>query len=331
MLGALLGYARIGVHQKEALHMRIAIIGQKDFGKAVLEAFLARGTEVVAVFCQPEKEGTRPDPIRVCAEEKSVSVYQFSSLKSPESVAALKGLNVDLGVMAYVTQFVSQDFVKTPRLGTIQYHPSLLPKYRGPSAINWAMARGETKTGLTIFRPSDGLDEGQVILQKEVPIAPDDTLGSLYFNQLFPVGVKAMLEAADLVFAGKHTETVQDESQASYEGWFKEAESRINFANHVDVVYDLIRACNPAPGAWVSHGNKTLQFFDCVKHSARRYGQFAGKTGTIAKIAETAVWINVQGGQLEVLKMKHQDGKKDHAAAVASVLGLKEGESLGAH
>jgi methionyl-tRNA formyltransferase len=309
--------------------MRIAIIGQKDFGKAVLEAFLARGTEVVAVFCQPEKPGTRPDPIRVTAEEKGVPVHQFASLKSPESVAAIKAMNVDLGVMAYVTQFVSQDFVKTPRLGTIQYHPSLLPKYRGPSAINWAMARGETQTGLTIFRPSDGLDEGEVILQKTVPIAPDDTLGSLYFNQLFPVGVKAMLEAADLVYAGKHTETVQDESQASYEGWFKEAESRINFANHIDEVFNLIRACNPAPGAWVSHAGKTLQYFDCIKHTARRYGQFTGKIGSIAQITETAVWVNVQGGQIEMLKMKHQDGKKDHAAAVATTLGLKVGDILG--
>lgn len=310
--------------------MRIAIVGQKDFGKAVLEAFLDRGTEVVAVFCQPEKVGTRPDSIRVSAEEKGLPVHQFASLKSPESVAALKAMNVDLGVMAYVTQFVSQDFVKTPRLGTIQYHPSLLPKYRGPSAINWAMARGESKTGLTIFRPSDGLDEGEVILQKEVPIAPNDTLGSLYFNQLFPVGVKAMLEAADLVYAGKHTETVQDESQAGYEGWFREAESRINFANHIDLVYDLIRASNPAPGAWVSHAGKTLQVFDCVKHTARRFGQFAGKTGAIAQITETAVWINVQGGQIEVLKMKHQDGKKDAAATVAATLGLKVGDIVGA-
>ena len=310
--------------------MRIAIIGQKDFGKAVLEAFLARGTDVVAVFCQPEKVGTRPDLIRATAQEKGIPVHQFASLKSPESVAALKAMNVDLGVMAYVTQFVSQDFVKTPRLGTIQYHPSLLPKYRGPSAINWAMASGETKTGLTIFRPSDGLDEGEVILQKEVPIAPDDTLGSLYFNQLFPVGVKAMLEAADLVYAGKHTETVQDERQASYEGWFREAESRINFANHIDVVYDLIRASNPAPGAWVSHAGKTLQIFDCVKHTARRFGQFSGKTGAIAQITDTAVWINVQGGQIEVLKLKHQDGKKDAAATVAATLALKVGDILGA-
>ena len=124
--------------------------------------------------------------------------------------------------MAFVLQFAPQEFVNIPKHGTIQYHPSLLPKYRGPSSINWPIIRGETKTGLTIFRPTDGLDEGPVILQKETPIGPDDTLGTVYFDRLFPMGVQAMLEAADLVVAGKHTEVVQDESQATYEGWCRD-------------------------------------------------------------------------------------------------------------
>jgi methionyl-tRNA formyltransferase len=310
--------------------MRIAIIGQKDFGKAVLEAFLARKTTVAAVFCQPDKAGAKPDLIRLAAEEKGVPVMQLASLKNADAVTALQALNVDLAVMAYVTQFVSQDFVNTPRLGTIQYHPSLLPKYRGPSAINWAIARGETTTGLTIFRPTDGLDEGAVILQKSVPIGPDDTLGSLYFDQLFPVGVAAMLEAADLVFAGQHSESIQDEHLATYEGWFLAAESRINLSNHVDVVYNLIRACNPAPGAWLLHEGKTLHLYDARKHAAQRYGQYPGKVGSVAQITDTAVWLNAQGGQIEVLKMKHQEGKKDTAPAVAAMMGLKIGDILGA-
>ena len=105
--------------------------------------------------------------------------------------------------MAFVLQFAPQDFVNIPKHGTIQYHPSLLPKYRGPSSINWPIIRGDTKTGLTIFRPTDGLDEGPVVLQKETPIGPDDTLGTVYFDRLFPMGVQAMLEAADLVVAGQ--------------------------------------------------------------------------------------------------------------------------------
>src|SRR5438552_13381209 len=116
--------------------------------------------------------------------------------------------------MAYVTLIVPEALLNQPARGTIQYHPSLLPKHRGPSSINWPIIRGDAKTGLSIFRPTDGLDEGPVILQKETPIGADDTLGTVYFERLFPMGVKAMLEAADLVISNKHREVVQDESQA---------------------------------------------------------------------------------------------------------------------
>ena len=139
--------------------MKIAIIGQQDFGKAVLEAFLNRGDEVAAVFCAPEKEGARPDALRVAAQEKGLRVYQFKSLRDPEATQAMKDAGADIGIMAYVLQFAPQEFVNIPKHGTIQYHPSLLPKFRGPSSINWPIIKGETETGLTIFRPSDGLDE----------------------------------------------------------------------------------------------------------------------------------------------------------------------------
>jgi methionyl-tRNA formyltransferase len=173
--------------------MRIVLIGQQDFGKAVLEAFLGRGDQVAGVFCAPEKPGARPDALKVAAQEKGVQLFQFQSLKSPEAREAMKKLGVDIGVMAFVLQFAPQDFVSIPKHGTIQYHPSLLPKYRGPSSINWPIIRGDRKTGLTIFRPTDGLDEGPVVLQKETDIGPDDTLGTVYFERLFPMGVKAML------------------------------------------------------------------------------------------------------------------------------------------
>src|SRR6202790_2454178 len=199
--------------------MRIAIVGQRDFGKAVLEAFLARRDTVAGVFCAPERPGASPDPLRLAAEQQHIPVYQFGSLKAQEGHQALRALDADLGVMAYVLQFAPQDFATIPRHGMIQYHPSLLPRYRGPSAINWPIIRGDTRTGLTIFRPTDGLDEGPIILQKDTPIGPDDTVGSVYFERLFPMGVGALLEAADLVAGGRGAATPQDESEASYEGW----------------------------------------------------------------------------------------------------------------
>ena len=181
--------------------MKVAIVGQQDFGKAVLEACLARGDQVAAVFCAPEKEGARPDALRAAAQDKGLKLHQFKSLKAPEAAQAMQAAGADIGIMAFVLQFAPQAFVSIPQHGTIQYHPSLLPKYRGPSSINWPIVRGEKETGLSIFRPTDGLDEGAVLLQKKTPIGDNDTLGSVYFDRLFPMGVQAMLEAADRVLA----------------------------------------------------------------------------------------------------------------------------------
>ena len=309
--------------------MRIAIIGQQDFGKSVLEAFLARGDDVAGVFCAPEKEGAKPDPLKTAALEHGLKVFQFKSLRDAEAMQTLQGLAVDIGIMAFVLQFAPQEFVNIPKHGTIQYHPSLLPKYRGPSSINWPISLGETQTGLTIFRPTDGLDEGPVILQKTTPIGPDDTLGTVYFDRLFPLGVQAMIEAADLVVAGKHKEVVQDESQASYEGWFRAAESKINWNNHVDVIYNLIRACNPAPGAWTTLNGKKVQIFDSRKHLVRTFGAVQGKIGEISEVTDSSFFVTAQGGRIEVLRAKHEDGKKISAAEFLVSLSLEKGAIFG--
>ena len=309
--------------------MKIAIVGQQDFGKAVLEAFLARGDEVVGVFCAPEKEGAKADPLKAAAQEKGLKIFQFPSLRNKEALDAMRALNADLGIMAFVLQFAPQEFVKIPKRGTIQYHPSLLPKYRGPSSINWPIIRGDTRTGLSIFRPTDGLDEGPVILQKETPIGPDDTLASVYFDRLFPMGVAAMLEAADLVIAGKHRETVQDEALASYEGWCRAAEAKINWATHVDFIYNLLRGCNPAPGAWTTLNGKKLQIFDARKHAFRTFGAVKGKVGEVSEIGPESFFVTAQGGRIEVLKAKHEDGKKLSAAEFVSQNHFAPGTVIG--
>ena len=309
--------------------MKIAIIGQQDFGKAVLEALLARGDTVAAVFCAPEKEGARPDALRAAAQERGIKVHQFKSLRAPEAAQAMKEAAAEIGIMAFVLQFAPQEFVNIPRHGTIQYHPSLLPKFRGPSSINWPIIKGETETGLTIFRPSDGLDEGAVILQKKTPISPDDTLGTVYFDRLFPLGVSAMVEAADLVVAGKHKEVVQDESQASYEGWCRGAEAKIDWAKPVDHVYNLIRGCNPAPAAWTTYAGKKLLIFDARKVLFRRFADVTGKIGEITAVTPLSFKVTAQGGMIEVLKARFEDGKKLTGGEVAQSGGLQAGSMLG--
>jgi methionyl-tRNA formyltransferase len=310
--------------------MRIAIIGQQKFGKAVLEAFIDRGDTVAGVFCTPEKPGSAPDPLRLAAAERNLRLFQLSSLKGPEALDALRGLDVDLGIMAYVLQFAPEEFTAVPRHGTIQFHPSLLPRYRGPSSINWPIIRGDTRTGLTIFRPSDGLDEGPIVLQKETPIGPDDTLGTVYFERLFPLGIAALLEAADLAVSGRATATVQDEAEASYEGWCRDAEAQINWHNHVDLVYNLIRGCNPAPAAWTLFNGKKLQLFDSRKHGARTFSEVKGRVGAVTAISDKSLFVSAQGGQIEVFALRLEDGKKSKAAEFCAETGLAVGTILGA-
>jgi len=308
--------------------MRVAIVGQQAFGKSVLEAFLSRGTTVAGVFCAPEKPGDKPDPLRLAAEERGVQVFQLRSLKDEQASRTLEALNVDLGVMAYVLQFAPQTFVNIPRHGTIQYHPSLLPRYRGPSSVNWPIIKGDTRTGLTIFRPTDGLDEGPIILQKEVPIGPHDTLGSVYFDRLFPLGVDALLEAADLVIAGQSQEIPQLEELASYEGWCRDPESRINWHAHVDQIYNLIRGCNPAPGAWTMVRGKKVRIYDVVCHRTRTFGAVPGKPGQVCAIRDESIEVAAQGGRLELRTVRLEAGAKMAAGALAAALPIAVGAAL---
>jgi len=310
--------------------MRIAIVGQKDFGKAALEAFVQRGDSVAGVFLAPEKPGEPADPLRLAAEGLRIPVYALPSLRVEEARQALTALQVDLAVLAYVLQFVPQDFATIPRHGTIQFHPSLLPRYRGPSSINWPIILGDTRTGLSIFRPTDGLDEGPVILQKETSIGPDETVGKVYFGRLFPMGVAALLEAADLVVSGRAQPVTQDESGASYEGWCREAEARIQWHTHVDQIYNLIRGCDPAPGAWTHFNQKRLQLYDARKHSARTFSQIKGTIGAITAIGEQSLMIAAQGGQIEVSKLRFDGGKKLPAPQLCVEAGLRLGTILGA-
>jgi methionyl-tRNA formyltransferase len=310
--------------------MRIAIVGQRDFGIAVLEAFAKRGDTVAGVFCSPDKPGEAADPLRAAAQRLAISVYSLPSLRVEEARQALRALDVDLAILAYVLQFVPQDFATIPRHGTIQFHPSLLPRYRGPSSINWPIILGDTRTGLSIFRPVDGLDEGPVILQKETPIGPEDTVGKVYFGRLFPMGVAAMLEAADLVVNGRAREIAQEESCASYEGWCRDGEALINWHAHVDQIHNLIRGCDPAPGAWTWFNQQKLRLFDARKHPARNFAQVKGTIGAVTAIGDHSLTIAAQGGQIEVFKLRIDGGKKLPAPQFCAEAGICLGATLGA-
>ena len=300
--------------------MRIVVHGQEAFGKAVLEKLLERGENVVAVFCAPDKEGRPKDPCAVYAAEKGLPVHQPKSWKTPEALALMQSFKPDLCVMAYVTLFVPQPIIDAPTHGTIQYHPSLLPLHRGPSSINWPIAWGSKQTGLTIFWPDEGLDEGPVLLQKTVDIGPDETLGDVYFKKLFPNGVDAMIESLELVRAGKAPRIAQDHSKKTYESWFKRDNAQLDFSKPAAEVYNVIRAANPAPGAWAVVNGLEMQFFDSAKVAGH------GKPGEILAITAEGMTVAAKDGAILVKRVKAADTKKIPAAEYAAFAELKVGD-----
>ncbi len=301
--------------------MRIVVHGQEAFGKAVLEKLLERGENVVAVFCAPDKEGKARDPLAQLASEKGLPVHQPKSWKTPEALELMRSCKPDVCMMAYVTLFVPQPVLDAPTYGTFQYHPSLLPLHRGPSAISWPIAMGKTHTGLSIFWPDEGLDEGPILLQKECGIGPDETLGDVYFKKLFPMGVDAMIESLDLVKAGTAPKVPQDHSQATYEYRFKKELAEIDWSKPAAEVYNLIRAVNPAPAAWTTLGETKIDIFD----SASVVG--SGKPGEILSVGPEGITVAAGGGAILVKRLR-AGGQKTTASEFAASSGLKPGDNF---
>ena len=301
--------------------MRIIVHGQQAFGKSVLEALLDRGEDVVGVYCEPDREGRPPDPIKQCAAERGLPVFQPRSYRKPEAAGQMASLRPDLCVMAYVTAFVPEAVLNVPTHGSIQYHPSLLPRHRGGSSINWPVIWGETRTGLSVFWPDDGLDEGPILMQKEVEIADDDTLGSLYFDKLFPLGVEAMLESVDLVREGRAPKIPQDHSRATYEGWCRGDLVRINWHLPTRTTWNLIRGCNPAPGAWTTWEGARVAVFDSARVPEARSVQ----PGQVTRVRDEGVQVATADGQILVERVRPAGGGKTPATDWAREVGLTTG------
>ena len=303
--------------------MRLIVHGQQAFGKSVLEAILDKGVdEVVAVYCAPDKEGRPLDPLKELALEKGLPVFQPDSYRKPEVWEQMASHEADLCVMAYVLLFVPEEALNVPKYGSIQYHPSLLPWHKGPSSINWPIIMGKKKTGLSIFWPDNGLDTGPILLQKEVEIGPDDTLGSIYFDSLFPMGVEAMLESIELVRDGQAPREVQDPDDGSYEGWCRKEDVQIDWSKPTDEVYNLIRGANPQPGAWTTFNGAELKIFDSRK------AEGSGEPGSVLSLDDDGALVATGDGAIRVIKVRADAGKVT-AGEYAAAAGLEAGSKLG--
>ena len=304
--------------------MRIVLIGQAAFGEKVLQTLADRGEEVVEVYTSPDIPG-KTNPLKQLAFQLGIPTFQPESMRAPEVYNDYVKLKPELNVMAFVTDIIPESILNYPRLGTIQYHPSLLPRHRGGSAINWAIINGEAKTGVTIFWPDKGIDTGPILLQKETEISPDDTVGSLYFDKLFPLGIEAIAEGIELIKKGIAPRIPQDESQATYEGLCTEKEAVINWLQPVNKIYNLIRGTNPQPGAITYFQGKQFKVFD----SELLAGVGGGLPGGITDITGQGFAVAAADGAILIKRVQAKGFPKIGAVEFAGQLGLKAGDKLG--
>jgi methionyl-tRNA formyltransferase len=304
--------------------MRIAIMGQAAFGAKVLETLSDRGVEIIGAWLPQGKPGGKPDPLKVAAENRGIPAHQPETYKATETLEAFRGTNPDLLIMAFVTDIIPLPFVKVPTQGAICYHPSILPRHRGGSAINWALIMGDRETGLSIFWTDAGIDTGPVLLQKRIPIGPEDTTGSLYFNRLFPLGVEAIVESVDLIKMGRAPRMVQDESLATYEPLCNDKVAGIDWSKPAAELHNLIRGCDPQPGAYAFYREKKIRLFAAriadIHHPEARPGE-------VLAVDEGGFTVAAGSGAIRIGKVRTDSGKQD-ATAFSAEAGLKPGESF---
>ena len=305
--------------------MRILLIGQAAFGAKVLERLSERSENVVAVYAPPDGPGGRADPLKEAAIAAGIDVYQPQTLKDDQVFAEYQELKPDLMVMAFATDIIPARFLDAPTHGSICYHPSILPRHRGASAINWAVIMGDTRTGLSIFWADGGIDTGPILLQKTIDIGPEDTTGSLYFNQLFPMGVDAVVESIDLIKSGEAPRLIQDEAGVTYEQPCDEKVAEIDWQKPAQDIYNLIRGCDPQPGAFALLQGEKVCFY-----GAKLIGTAADQaSGTAVSIDDQGLCVAVAGGQILVGKVRTAKHGKIAAAEFAAEVGLRAGDRFG--
>ena len=305
--------------------MKIAFFGQAAFGKEVLERLLEEGHQIVGVYAPPE--GGRPDPLAEEAESRGLPLFRYKRMRRkgqaiPELVDEHAALEAELNVLAYVTMILPPEVIDAPRHGSLCFHPSLLPRFRGGAAIPWQIILGERESGVTVFRPDEGVDTGPIVVQKGgVEIGPTATAATLYFQELYPLGVEALCEAVALVDRGEARPRPQDESRATFQGLVDDAVARIDWSRPCQEIDRLIRGCDPQPGAFAQRGDERIRLFG----AAMLDGQAEAPAGTIVAIEERGVEIAAGGGRISVGRVRIGDGKKIPAAEA----GLSVGERLG--
>lgn len=289
--------------------MKIIYMGTPDFAVAPLEAIIKAGHEVTAVVTQPDKQKGRGKevqmtPVKMCALSHGIPVFQPEKIKAAEAVSELSRYSADIFVVAAFGQFLSEEILTMPRFGCVNIHASLLPAYRGAAPIQWAVINGEERTGVTVQQMAKGMDTGDMLLKKEVVIAPDETGESLH-DKLMKAGAELIVEALPLIERGELTPVKQDEDLASYAPKLTKDMGLLNFDRDAVTLERLIRGLNSWPSAYTMYKGKTLKIWE-----ARVLEDNRGKMpGEIMEVGRDYFDVAVKEGGLRVRSVQ-LEGKK---------------------
>lgn len=311
--------------------MKIVFMGTPDFAAAALEALIEAGYEIIAVVTQPDKPRGRsknliPSPVKVCAIEHGIPVMQPKRIKTPEAIAQLKQYDADVYIVAAFGQILSQEILDIPPYGSLNIHASLLPKYRGTSPIQHVILDGEEKTGITIMQMDAGIDTGDMLYRKEIPISPDDNYETLH-DKLKELGGVAVTEALALLEQGKLIPQKQQEELSCYAPLITKEMGKIDFALDAWVIERKIRALTPWPSAFTSYRGKQLKIWQAAPSIAEN--TYARKPGEIFKIDKDSILVAAGQGALRIMEVQLEGKKRMSVHDFLLGVKMQTGEVLG--
>lgn len=311
--------------------MKVVFMGTPDFAVGALQAIIDAGHEVVLVVTQPDREKGRGKevsftPVKECAIKNNIPVFQPLKIKTEEAVAELKKYEADIFVVAAFGQILSKEILDMPRFGCINIHASLLPKYRGAAPIQWCILDGEEETGITIMQMNEGLDTGDILLQKKIKISKDET-GESLFDRLAALGADAVCEALSLIEEGKLTPIKQDDEKSSYAKMLNKSMGKIDFSWTADKLERYVRGLNSWPSAYTSLGGKTLKIWEAYVVGGKDAD--GKKPGTVVKVSKDALFVACGEGILEIRSLQLEGKKRMSVKDFLLGYHIEEGQLLG--
>lgn len=293
--------------------MKIVFMGTPDFAVGALEAIVKEGYEVAAVVTQPDKPKGRGKevqmtPVKACALRHGIPVLQPVKIREEEAMERLSKFEADIFVVAAFGQLLPEKVLQMARLGCVNIHASLLPKYRGAAPIQWAILNGEKETGITLMRMDKGLDTGDMLMKRAVPIGERETGDSLH-DKLCAAGAELIVEALPKIEKGELIPEKQREEEASYVGMLKKSLGLIDWTKGAVFIDRMVRGLNSWPGAYTYYKNRSLKIWGCEPAEKEGGDRPENRVGSVEKVEKEAFYVRCGEGLLKVTEVQ-LEGKR---------------------